>query len=264
MKEKRNVPISAWLAMVGKLGSFLLLVLIVVGCTPASSVPDQPVKSQTEIATQLVLPTETTLPSPTATEAPTATLEPSATPTRPPTATPVPALAVLKDGFAAWCAPVEYAGTKPLGPDAPDYARKMVARDTQIEVPIPAAFCTLVYRFNQPVPNGVTLTFFDGKNPFLKLPLQAAQGHAEEAWASVAHDYVVNPPLWYIDYRLSVTSPDGKELWTNPVRFAKPLPQPCQTGGYPDPVTLYCNPFDPREIEPHPEDPNYKYATPNP
>lgn len=239
-----------------------MVTLALVGCAQGSA-PTQPVEPAATIATEGLLPTATVPPPPTATQPPTATPEPSATATQPPTATPVPALAILADGFNAWCAPLD-SGTRPSGPDAPDYARKMVVNGDNIQVPIPASFCTLSYRFNQPVQDGMTLTFFDGKNAFLKLPLQAAKDHADEVWTSVTHSYVINPPLWYIDYRLSVAGPDGKELWSKPVRFAKPLPAPCAIGGYPDPVTLYCNPFDPREIEPHPENPDYPYTTPNP
>jgi len=176
-----------------------------------------------------------------------------------PTATPLPALAVQQEGFDAWCAPIEYAGTSPASQDAPAYAVKMVIKGEQAELHIPASYCVLSFQFNQPVPDGAALTLFDGANPFLKLPLKAAEGLPDVAWASVTHHYVINPPLWYVDYRLSVAGPDGKELWSQPARFARTQPGLCPDLTYPDPVTLYCNPFDPREIEPHPEDPDYPY-----
>ena len=254
MKVKGNGTHSSWLAVVGKVIVVFLVTFILTNCTQASTptpVPTYPIELPT--STTVVEPTATVPSPPTATQPPTATPEPSATPTQPPTATPVPALAVQENGFDIWCAPEEYAGTRPSNPDAPDYALKMVTKDVRILVGIPATYCVLTVRFNQPVPVGMLLTFFDGTNPFLKLPLQAVDGKPDEAWTSTTHSYVINPPLWFVDYLLSVTGPDGKELWSHSVRFAKPLPKPCQFGGYPDPVTMWCTPTDPWEIEPWPD-----------
>lgn len=253
MKENLNIKQPGWLAAFGKICVVLLVAFALASCSQETPIP---FVEPTEFIPPTTVPptaTATLLPSPTATQPPTATPEPTATPTQPPTATPVPVLAIQPDGFDAWCAPEEYAGTRPSSPDAPDYARKMVAKDTRILVPIPATYCVMVYRFNRPVPEGTVLTFYDGTNPFLKLPLLAADGNPNEAWASVTHSYVINPPLWFVDYRLSVTGSDGQELWSNPVRFAKPLPEPCPFGGYPDPVTMWCTPTDPWEIEPWPD-----------
>ncbi len=289
MKEKRFRPFSGRSRITfGFAGtkfheSAALAILFILGIglsscakTPVSTA--QPVdQNATSVAAavatsaQILAPTATNAPSPTATGAvPTATpAQPTATLTEAPTATPPQSLAVLADaGFNAWCAPQEYAGTKPSGPDAPDYARKLsvngAGNTLDLTVPIPAAYCVLAYRFNQAAPQGAVLTFFDGKSAFLRLPLQAADGHPEEVWAAVNHTYVVNPPLWSVSYRLAVNTANGKELWSNPVTFAKPLPKPCPYGGYPDPVTMYCTGTDPWEVEPHPGI-KYPYPrTPNP
>jgi hypothetical protein len=247
---KRITSVSGWNQKAACLSVFLMVALILVGCSQSPSPqPTEPTAAAT--ATQAP-PTATLPPAATATQAPTETPLPTAT--QPPTATPIPPLAVLSDGFNAWCASQRYAGSQPSGPDAPADARVMTNKNNQLQVQIPAAFCTLVVRFNQAVPDGSTLTFFDGKNPFLKLPLKPAEGHPEEAWASVTHGYVVNPPYWSVAYHLSVTGPDGKELWANSLTFAKPLPETCiYTNKLPDPVTGYCPITDPLEIEPHPD-----------
>lgn len=261
MKEKWYAEHFGRLSIIGKACYVLFVMVLLAGCAQAAPVATESPAAEppTATAAEVVPPTATLEPSPTPTQAPTATLEPSPTPTQPPTTTPVPALAVQQEGFDAWCAPIEYAGTSPASQDAPAYAVKMMIKGEQAELHIPASYCVLSFQFNQPVPDGAALTLFDGANPFLKLPLKAAEGLPNVAWASVTHHYVINPPLWYVDYRLSVAGPDGKELWSQPARFARTQPGLCPDLTYPDPVTLYCNPFDPREIEPHPEDPDYPY-----
>lgn len=221
------------------------------GCSPAAEA--LPTATVQPAATLPPPPTATEQPSPTPTLEPTATLEPTVTPTLPPTATQVPPLGLLPDGFSAWCAPREYAGVKPAGPDAPEYANKLVISGSSMQVKIPAAYCVLSARFNQPFPTGASLVLYDGKSPFLKLPMTAADGQVDLGWAAVSHDFVVNPPYWDVTYRVAVVGPNDQELWSNPVKFAKPLPNPCPYGGYPDPVTLFCGISDPLEIEPHPD-----------
>lgn len=207
--------------------------------------------NDTPTATASLQPTETALPSPTATLAPTETMAPTAT--TPPTATPIPPLGVAEDGFKAWCFPQSYTGYVPSGPEGGADTSQLVSTDGNLSIKIPAAFCTLDFRFNQAMPEGVVLTLFDGSNAFLRLPLQPVEGHADEGWTSVNHNYVVNPPYWEVFYRLSVSGPDGKELWTHDLKFGKPLPEECLFGGLPDPVTLSCAKTDPWEIEPWPD-----------
>jgi len=237
-----------------------------VPAAPTAGSPAEVAPENTVAATATPAPTVTPLPSPTPTWTPTA--EPSATPE--PTATAIPPLAVLEDGgFDAWCAPVEYAGVIPDSPEAPSYARKLTLEGDQLQVQIPASSCVVSVRFNQPAPEDAQLIFYDANSPFLKLPLQPAGESSDIAWTAVNHQYVLDPPLWDVTYRLAVVSADGTELWTDSVKFAKALPEPCPYGGYPDPVTLWCAVTDPWEIEPWP-DVVYPYdrsrfnKTPNP
>lgn len=218
----------------------------------ASPTPPAATATQAPTATQVIAtPTQ----APTATEAPAAT----ATATQPPTATAVPPLALAQDGFKAWCAPEAYAGTLPTGPDAVSGARLLTVKDNQMQVQIPAAYCTVIFQFNQAVPAGTQVIFYDSKNPFLKLPLNTVSGQPNEGWAVVNHAYVINPPLWWVTYNIAVANADGQELWNQPVKFAKALPPTCiYTNQLPDPVTNWCPVTDPWEIEPHP-DAKYPY-----
>jgi hypothetical protein len=262
--EKRTLTVTefikpSWLKLL-----FLLVMIGLVSCGPAAA--QAPTVAPTAAATATAEPTATQLPSASPTLAPTATQEPTATPV-PPTATSVPPLAVLDDGFNVWCAPLDYAGTKAQGPAEPDYARKMVKTADSLQASIPATYCVAVYHFNQAVPEGMTLNLLEGKSVFLKQPLVAADGQADVAWTSLSHSYVINPPFWWVDYTLTVLDSAGNQVWSNLVRFQKPLPEPCVYGGLPDPVTLWCTITDPYEVEPHP---GIKYPydrsrlTPNP
>jgi hypothetical protein len=253
--EKRSFARRTSLKSFGQTMLFLLVVISLVGCGPTAT--QAPTAVPTAAATATTQPTATQAPTQTSTTAPSATLAPTATPV-PPTNTPVPPLAVLDDGFNVWCAPLDYAGTKAQGPDQPDYARKMTLNGEVLQASIPAVYCAVVYHFNQAAPQGLTLEMLEGKSVFLKQPLAPADGQADVAWTSVSHSYVVDPPLWWVDYTLKVVDASGKELWSKMVRFAKPLPEPCVYGGLPDPVTLWCTITDPWEVEPHP-DTTYPY-----
>jgi len=251
---------ACWLSCI--LG--LLVLLSLAGCSGRLSLALG--SSPTETAT--AAPTATPPPSATPTPVPTATLEPTATATAtpiPPTETPLPPLAVLPDGFNAWCAPVEYAGTLPEGPEAPAYARQLSLQNGVYRVPIPAVYCAVIYRFNQAAPAGLELRVLDGSSPFIQQTLEAAA--ADTVWTALVHPYVVNPPFWEVTYTLSVQDASGSVLWSSPVTFAKALPEPCLFGGLPDPVTLACPVTDPWEIEPWP-DVEYPYdrsrLTPDP
>ncbi len=246
-----NLKITAGWLMV------LVILLGLAGCSPAAaSIPTstlEPAAVPTDTSVVLPSPTLTATSEPTATAAPSATTAPTATATLPPAATLVPDLAVLPDGFTAWCAPQEYQGVSLTNPDAPAYANVLADKAGDLRVKIPAAFCVMAYTFNQPVPEGTNLVFYNANSPFLNLPLTPVEGRPEQAWAVLGHDYVINPPFWEITYRAAVTNPDGDEIWSQPVTFAKPLPAPCPFGGLPDPVTLYCRQSDPKELEPHPD-----------
>ena len=249
MMVKRNRAHSGWLKAAA--GCFVLvnLALALAGCGQVFA----PQATATLEPSPTVPPTATEMPSPTATLPPTNTPEPSATSTQPPTATPVPPLGLLEDGMKVWCAPVQYEGYKVTSPDAPADAYIAVKMEENLQVQIPAAYCVVSAQFNQPAPAGTSLVLYDGKSAFLKTDLSATDGRADTLWTSITHTFVINPPLWEVSYRLAVLGPDGKELWTSPVKFAKPLPEPCPYGGLPDPVTLWCTITDPKEIEPWPD-----------
>lgn len=239
---------AAWLLLIA------LQISLLAGCAQAPAVQQpSPTVEPTAAPTQLPTDLPTAAPTPQPSAKATATPEPTSTPTQPPTETPVPPLAVAEDGFNAWCAPQYYAGTRPESPEAPADANLLANNPGGLQVKIPAAFCAIVFRFNQPVPSGVSLVVYDSSAPFLKVPLQPVEGRPDEAWAVINHDYMINPPFWEVTYRLAVLDAQDKELWSESVKFAKPLPEPCQYGGLPDPVTLYCTGTDPKEIEPHPD-----------
>jgi hypothetical protein len=236
----------------------LVILVMAAGCSPAAAPVVEPAATQVEAT---VAPTATQSPSatpqPSATTAP--TLEPSPTHTQEPsptatqTATAVPPLAVLPEGFAMWCNPVDSAGAFQPGVEVPKVARVMKDVNGQLEVTIPAEFCTMIYSFNQSVPDGLEMWMFDSRQtPFLKTKLAPTEGHPEIAFAAVTQPFVVNPPFWSVPYRIEIVSPDGKILRSDLVNFAKTLPSPCTFGGWPDPVTLYCPTTDPWEVEPHP------------
>jgi hypothetical protein len=238
---------------------FAVLSIVMIGCSPnAAQVPGS-----------ITTVVDTALPS--ATIAPSATLEPTATASPSPqpsatltlvstetatltaTVTPVPPLALVEAGFSVWCSPLSYTGAFQPGIEVPQPAWVMKAVSGQLEVQIPAEFCTLVYTFNQAAPDGMQVLMFDGnQKPFLKANLDRAEGHPEMLFAAVKQPYVVNPPFWLVDYRIDIQDANGQVLHSDSVRFAKPLPEPCPYGGLPDPVTLYCAATDPWEMEPHP------------
>jgi hypothetical protein len=232
-------------AILAGLSFLTIFVLAASGCAQTPAPP-------TETPTQAI--TATPLPQATATSVPTAQPTPSASPLPSPAVTPtaIPALAVLENGFDAWCSPLDDAGLSISTPDSPNDARRLETTAGGLSVQIPASACVLVYRFNQAAPQDATLTFFDGGNPFLKLALTPAINQSDMAWTTVRHPYIVNPPLWEVTYQLKLTGPDGAELWSNSLRFARPLPQTCIYGGLPDLLTNACPKSDPWEVEPHP------------
>lgn len=255
MMVKRNRANSGWLKAAASCFVLVIVLTALAGCGQALV----PQATSTREATATLIPSatespvNTEVPSATPTVPPTATPEPSATPTLPPTATPVPVLGVMQDGLALWCAPTNYAGFNVTSPDAPVDANIAVATGNSLQVKIPAAYCVVSARFNQAAPAGITLVMYDGNSPFLKTALNTVAGRGDLLWTTIAHTFVVNPPFWEVDYRMAILGPDGKELWTSPVKFAKPVPASCPYGGLPDPVTLYCGITDPKEIEPHPD-----------
>lgn len=262
MIKMRFTRMAAWPKYSLYLSALLLVVISLAACSAAAT-PQPAVSTPTQSAATAA-PTQPAAATPTqaatATEAPTATAAATAAATEAPTATTAPAaLALVSDGFKAWCAPESYAGTLPTSPDAVNGARLLAVKDSQMQVQIPAAYCVVSFQFNQAAPAGMQVVLYDAKSPFLKVPLTAVTGHPEQVWAVVRHDYVINPPLWFVTYNVAAVTSDGKEVVSNPVKFAKTLPPTCiYTNQLPDPVTGWCPVSDPWEIEPHP-DAKYPY-----
>lgn len=266
MPSKQNRANTGWV----KLAAWCALVVIILSACSQAVAPTtapQPATQSGSSSSVGQTPAEASpTAAPTSTQPPTATVPPTATPTQVPTATatelptatPVPALAVLPDGFDVWCAPVSYAGTVPTSADPVADARKLAVTNNQLQVLIPAAYCSVVVRFNQAAPADAQLYFYDSGSPFIKTALKPVDGHPDEAWATIRHGYVVNPPLWQATYALSVVDGKGQELWKNNIKFYKDMFLKCPYGDTPDPVTLYCAVTDPWEIEPHP-DATYPY-----
>ena len=258
MMVKRFIHMPARSKEAVYLSAILWVVLALTACSGGANPQPVAASPTSPAATATQSPTATQVPA-TPTQAPTSTEAPTATATQPPTATSVPPLALVQDGFKAWCAPESYAGMLPTSPDAVSGARLLTVKDNQMQVQIPAAYCAVIFQFNQAMPAGTQVIFYDSKNPFMKLPLKAVSGQPNEGWAVVNHAYVINPPYWWVTYNVAVANADGQELWNNPVKFAKVLPPTCiYTNKLPDPVTGWCPISDPWEIEPHP-DAKYPY-----
>lgn len=220
---------------------------------------------------QLPVETETPTQQPSYTIAPSITPEPSATETVIPepsstfttvptatipstsTATQVPELAVMPDGFTVWCNPLDYALRYQPGPEIPKQARTMMVVDGQLQVYVPAEFCTLVYRMNLPVSKELKARLYDGnRDPFLVTAVTSVEGQPDVGFVEITHPYVVNPPFWSVNYRIELVDSEDMVLHSAQVNFARPLPERCTFGGWPDPVTMYCPTTDPWEVEPKP------------
>jgi hypothetical protein len=107
---------------------------------------------------------------------------------------------------------------------------------------IPAVTCTLVLRFNQAVPAGMSLQVWDARpqEPFVVYEFNPNPGNPNEAFAIMNHTYIINPPKWWMDFTLVVVTPDGKEVFRAPAHFFKSLPEKCWDDSLPDPITLFC------------------------
>ena len=224
---------------------FSLLILSILILMPVCSVVSA-INPPTATPT-LEPPTETPTPSPSPTlPPPTDTPEPTATSA--PTQEPLPPLAVVPDGVNPWCLTTRYFITHedgPYGPASmPEKARAgTVNKQTSvISFPIPAVSCTLVLAFNQNAPAGMKLEVWDARpqEPFITYDMQINPNNPKEAYAVMTHTYIINPPKWWMDYTLVVVTKDGQEVFRNPIRVQKALPEKCWDGSLPDPVTLVC------------------------
>lgn len=229
------------------------LILLLSACTSADAPPSSPqlvevtrLVPQTVVVTQLVEQVITTTPAPEAM---------SATPTPAGAASASGgALAVLPDGFSAWCMPE--GSTMAVSVDAagsiPPAARPAELVDGVPELIVRAQSCTFVFRFNQPVPAGSELLIYGKESkPWLKAALSPAGDNPTVVYATLNHRYIIDPPFWIIDYRFSIQTPDGLEAWSGPVKFRRGWqPELCWNGEWPDPGTLLCPPNPNSDIHP--------------
>ncbi len=226
--------------------AILLALVFLAGCAPKAT--STPVFLPTAPATSAPAPTDTV--EPTAVPTATFTLEPTATDTPQPTNTAVPPLAIVLEQSAFWCLPVDFAfpaSEKSITNVAPAGARAGAIKDGTLNLQIPAISCTLVFAFNQPMPQGVQIELayeLAPNSPWISTDLTPVAGNPNLGSFTTKHEFVVNPPYWEITYPLTVRAADGSELWKAPARFFKALPNPCWDGSLPDPVTLYCKSYD--------------------
>ena len=223
----------------------LILGTVVLSGTGCSAL--QQINPPTATATEVPPPTETPLPSPTPLP-PTETPLPTSTFTPAPTATKVPALAIAPDGINPFCLTKKYFITAEEGPTGPA-SKPENAQDGAIDkkkgvisLPIPAINCTIVLKFNQAVPTGMTLQVWDARpqEPFIKYDMLVNPNNPNEAYAVINHSMIVDPPKWWMDYSIVVVTSDGKEVFRAPIHVQKPLPEKCWDGSYPDPISLFC------------------------
>jgi hypothetical protein len=219
-----------------------LMVIVLVSVTGCSTIVPSatPTSAPTEIpSTSTPLPSPTPIP-PTATPEPTSTVAPTATQSVP--------LAVAPDGINPWCLTKKYFSAPVDGPNGPaSMPEKAVAgtlnkKTNVISFSIPAISCTLVLAFNQPVPRGMKLEFWDARpqEPFITYDMTVNPNNPNEAYAVFSHSYLVDPPKWWMDYTIVVVTADGNEVFRSPIHVQKPLPPKCWDGSYPNPITEFC------------------------
>lgn len=235
----------------------LSVVLLLSACSAGApaAIPVTPTQPLEPTATATPIP-----PSPTVspTEIPpslTPTAEPSETPPPPTaTATPVPLAA---ESISAWCLPegasLVYAAD-PASP--PDNARAAEYVNGALEVNnLPYSACVILYTFNAPAPEGLSMNIFDAgqEDPFLTAALTPVEGSPNQAAALVQHSYVVAPPYYDISYEFSLADAAGQEMRRDPVNLHRWKPALCWNGRYPSLKTGLC----PLPQDLHPWDPGY-------
>lgn len=195
-------------------------------------------------------------PSPEPTQEPTAEPKPTQVPTAVPSPTAMPELQV--EEFTAWCMPEKFGLLPEVSSSAmPEYGRAAVANNGVLTVLYPDSICTFSFTFNQPAPQGLNLDWMNtigSEDPWLSIPLLTDPQNPAIAYGTTTHDYVVRPPLWFIDYNLRLIGEDGESIWTNTIHLERDWqPEVCWNGVLPDPVTLLCI----KQQDLHPWDPGY-------
>jgi hypothetical protein len=250
--------------LLGLTSILLLGLFILAACAPAATPsPTSEPATEAVAAIETSVPTDTVVPTITATLAPTQTNTPQPTATA--TQTPLPPLALVTDGFRMWCLPngLDRAGTTD---ETPQGAWESSVKNGEVSILVPAQACTTVFTFNQPVPQGLKLEILPvvGKTPWLEANLTVSAKNLTVAYAEITHGSIVQMQFWQVSFPYMIVGADGSKFASGEMVFYRSYPGLCWDGSTPVPVTNYCVKTDPKEREPHPENPNYKMVTPPP
>lgn len=229
-----------------------LLVGILAACTTT------PATEEAAPATKIPAPSEeaTAEPLEETTQEPTAEPQPTAEPTAIPIPTALPELKV--EEFNAWCMPEKFGLLSEVSSSSmPENGRAATVEGEVLTLLYPDSICVFSFTFNQPAPENLKLNWLNTTGsgaPWLEIPLRADPQDNAIAYGTTFHTYVINPPLWSIDYRLQVQAEDGTNLWENTIHLEKDWqPEVCWNGVLPNPVTLLCI----KQQDLHPWDPGY-------
>jgi hypothetical protein len=213
--------------------------------------------------TDTVAATDTLVPTDTATPEPTVTFTPSPTSTA--TSTPIPPLALADKGVAIWCLPEGASRLDVADVKTENAWEGSLTSDGTLSVKVPSAACTMVFTFNQAISQGMKLQLLSSttdQTVWLEAPVNVSTQNPVVGYAQLTHDYIVNPPFWQVTYPYAIVDGTGKSIASGQVNFYRPYSGLCWDGSTPVPVTNYCVVTDPREREPHPENPQYTMVVP--
>lgn len=229
--------------------SFSIILGILAACTGMGTETADIPAATLQLATEIQPTTEPTLQ-------PTPELEPTLEPTPLPSLTPIPALAVVE--FHAWCMPEKF-GIAPVVSSAalPENGRTATLDGDVLTLLYPDSVCVFSFTFNQSAPDGMSLEWLyrsGSESPWWTIDLQPDPTNPQTLFGTTTHSYIINPPLWFIDYRLQLHDSDGAVLWEAPMHLERDWqPELCWNGVLPNPVTLLCI----KQQDLHPWDPGY-------
>jgi hypothetical protein len=239
-KTSKIVIISASVILVA-----IIIIVMIMTTQSKQRAAEAAAIAAAESATAAAIPTETATLE--ATQEPTGTA--TITPTQTPTMTFTPTLGLNDEGVVIWVIPKTYTFVSISTLSArEDYfdAKVGYEENNLLNVQIPGSYVVIEVHFNQALPEGSKLQFFEtgAVTPWLETPLVTGLNDANTGIALITHEYVTNPPYWENQYTVKIVSTDGKIFWEHAVRFFQPLPNTCWDGSLPDPITLYCPNYD--------------------
>ncbi len=198
-------------------------------------------------------------PEPAATSTPTI-LVPEATATSvPPTATEPPPLAIAENGLQIRCLALD--SSLPI--DAASSFSDTLFAVTEIDptedgfnVTIPVRACAVFVTFTQPLNEDVQVEVFQAKDITAWYTSSLVKDDQSENtyFAVLSHQYLIDPPYWYLNYRMSISG-TTQTYWEGDLLVSRVFSGLCWEGSVPDPVTLKCPEADKLEREPHPDMP---------